>query len=88
MKFYYTYSGLERKSSPAERLIREIERRLFRRMDQDDTLNYVDGRLKEVVSNYNNSPQLSLANHSPIQVLTNKNVEKKVKILNATFNFL
>ena len=52
-------------------------------MDQDDTLNYVDGRLKEVVSNYNNSPQLSLANHSPIQVLTNKNVEKKVKILNA-----
>ena len=83
LKFYYTYSGLERKSSPAERLIREIERRLFRRMDQDDTLNYVDGRLKEVVSNYNNSPQLSLANHSPIQVLTNKNVEKKVKILNA-----
>ena len=78
---YHTKTGL-RKSNPAENLIKQIEFRLFRELDAKDSSQWLQP-LIEITNRYNNSPQASLANQSPLQVLKDKKAFDKVKVLNA-----
>ena len=65
---YSTNTGL-RKSSFVENVIRELEKRLFRRLDALGSEKWID-ELDTVVDQYNRDEQPSLLNHSPMYIYT------------------
>ena len=64
LKIYVTNSGL-RKSWPAERAIKELSKRIFRKLAATDSTSWIS-ILPKILEQYNNDKQTSLLNYSPM----------------------